>query len=89
MAKEEAGGQDKGAEEAKEQKEEEQQENKEEEQKEVAVRGLPRGGVIIASAAGFAAKEFSMEEPEAAIKPGAALEKTPVRPLETFARGSP
>lgn len=59
------------------------------EKKEVAVRGLPRGGVTIASAVGFGAKEFSMKELEAAIKLGAALEETPVRPLGTSRRRSP
>lgn len=65
------------------QKEKEQKESKkkEEEKKEMVVRGLPRGGVLIASAVGFGAKEFSAKELETAIKLGAALEKTPVRPL--------
>lgn len=59
------------------------------EKEEVAVSGLPRGGVTIASAEGYGAKEFSMKELEAAIKLGAALEGTPVRPLGTGARRSP
>ena len=67
----------------KEQKEEEkkEEEQKEEEKKDVVVHGLPRGGIMIASADGFGAKEFSIGELETTIKLGAALEKTQFRPL--------
>lgn len=58
-----------------------EEEQKEEEKKDIVVHGLPRGGIIIASADGFGVKGFSMGELETTIKQGAALEETPVRPL--------
>lgn len=45
--------------------------------KESVVRGFLCGGVVIASAAGFGAKDFSTKELESAIKLGVGLRKDP------------
>lgn len=51
-----------------------------EENKEAVMRGLPPGGVVIASEDGCGAKEISAKELEAAVRQGVALEATRVRP---------
>lgn len=54
-----------------------------EEKKEVLVRGLPPGGIVIASGDNSGMKKFSAKELEAAIRHGVALKATPVLPLGT------
>lgn len=57
--------------------------SKEEEKKEVLVRGLPPGGVVIASGDNFGMKEFSAKELEVAIRHGVALEAAPARATQS------
>lgn len=49
------------------------------ETKKVVVRGLPRGGVIVASGDGFGKKRFFASELEQAVRCGVALRNQPIR----------
>lgn len=50
------------------------------------VRGLPVGGVTVASGGSYGMKRFSMEEIEAAVRRELALEPSPIRAMGNLGR---